>query len=185
MASLPHPRTVTYEEWLRMPEVSEGIEEVVNGEICQWPPPKWIHAGIVENIADAMRTQVDRQRIKIRIALFGLVIRKRPLTTRVPDLAVFDTASLIEQDGYIHSAPLLIVEVLSRAKRPAERADKLADYAELGVPEVWVLSSESRSVEILLLENGEYRSSGERASGILTPRLLPSARIEAAAVWPR
>ena len=82
-----------------MPEVSEGIEEVVNGEICQWPPPKWIHAGIVENIADAMRTQVDRQRIKIRsIALFGLVIRKRPLTTRVPDLAVFDTASVVSRN---------------------------------------------------------------------------------------
>ena len=108
-----------------------------------------------------------------------------PGAGRFVHLFVGHHTSLIEQDGYIHSAPLLIVEVLSRAKRPAERADKLADYAELGVPEVWVLSSESRSVEILLLENGEYRSSGERASGILTPRLLPSARIEAAAVWPR
>jgi len=27
MASLPNPRTVTYEEWLEMPEVTEGIED--------------------------------------------------------------------------------------------------------------------------------------------------------------
>jgi Uma2 family endonuclease len=168
-----------------MPEVSDGIEEVVNGEIRQLPPPKWIHAEIVENLADAMRAQVDRQRIKIRISLFGLVIRKRPLTTRVPDLAVFDTATLVEQDGYIHSAPLLIVEVLSRANRPTERADKLADYAELGVPEVWVFSPGSRSVEVLLLENGAYRSSGEPAPAALTPTLLPSVRVEVAAVWPK
>ena len=29
MASFPNPRTVTYEEWLRMPEVHDAIEEVV------------------------------------------------------------------------------------------------------------------------------------------------------------
>ena len=35
---LPNPRAVTYEEWLRMPEVEEGREEVVNGEIRIMPP---------------------------------------------------------------------------------------------------------------------------------------------------
>jgi len=33
MASLPNPQTVTYEEWFRMPEVTDFIEEVVDGEI--------------------------------------------------------------------------------------------------------------------------------------------------------
>lgn len=33
MASLPNSKTVTYDEWLRKPEVSDAIEEVVNGEI--------------------------------------------------------------------------------------------------------------------------------------------------------
>jgi Uma2 family endonuclease len=41
MASLPNPRTVTYEEWLRMPEVTDFIEEVVDGEIPIMPPNKW------------------------------------------------------------------------------------------------------------------------------------------------
>ena len=31
MASLSNPKTVTYEEWLRMPEVQDSTEEVVNG----------------------------------------------------------------------------------------------------------------------------------------------------------
>ena len=38
MASLPNPQTVTYEEWLRMPEVTDAIEEVVDGEIRIMPP---------------------------------------------------------------------------------------------------------------------------------------------------
>ena len=32
--------TVTYEEWLRMPEVSDATEEVVNGEIRITPLPQ-------------------------------------------------------------------------------------------------------------------------------------------------
>jgi Uma2 family endonuclease len=39
MASLPNTKTVSYEEWLRMPEVDDQIEEVVNGEIRLMPPP--------------------------------------------------------------------------------------------------------------------------------------------------
>ena len=50
MASLPNPKTVTYEEWLRMPEVQDATEEVVNGEIRIIPPPKWKHAAIVRRI---------------------------------------------------------------------------------------------------------------------------------------
>ena len=34
---------------------------------------------------------------------------------RVPDIAVFIRKNVIEQDGYIHSEPELVVEVLSPA----------------------------------------------------------------------
>ena len=37
MATLTKSKTVTYEEWLRMPEVTDAIEEVVNGEIRIMP----------------------------------------------------------------------------------------------------------------------------------------------------
>jgi len=44
-------KPLTYEEWLKMPEV-EGVEEVVNGEIVKIPPNKVLHADTVENLAD-------------------------------------------------------------------------------------------------------------------------------------
>jgi len=50
MASLPNPQTVTYEEWLRMPEVTDAIEEVVDGEILIMPPNKLKSALIVGHI---------------------------------------------------------------------------------------------------------------------------------------
>ncbi len=57
------PETLTYEECLVLPE-TEGLEEVVNGEIRKLPSNKLLHA---------------------------------------------DT-NVVEQDGYIHSAPELVVE---------------------------------------------------------------------------
>ena len=145
MASLPNPKTVTYEEWLRMPEVQDAIEEVVNGEIRIMPPPKWKHAQIVKQIYDALRDQLEKGKILVVAAQFGLIIRKSPLTSRVPDLAVFEMETIVEQDGYIHSAPQLIVEVLSPANTRREREEKLGDYAAIGTPEVWVAHGHERS----------------------------------------
>src|SRR6185295_15571088 len=100
---------------------------------------------------------------------FGLIIRRQPLNSRVPDLAVFIKSTIVERDGYIHSAPQLVVEVLCPANTRREREEKLADYASLGVPEVWVVAPEGRTVEVLLLDNGVLRRSQILADGLLTP----------------
>jgi|ERR1017187_5675357 Uma2 family endonuclease len=184
MASLPKSNTVTYEQWLRMPEVTDAIEEVVNGEIRIMAAPKWNHGEIIENLQYALLGQLDRGGFRVRVADFGLIIRKSPLTSRVPDLAVFDRSTIIEQDGYIHSAPQLLVEVLSPSNNRRERDEKLADYASLGVPEVWVISPETRTVEVLYLEDAYLRSDHILARGILTPKLFPHVNVDIAAIWP-
>jgi Uma2 family endonuclease len=184
MASLPNSKTVTYEEWLRMPEVTDAIEEVVNGEIRIVPPAKLKHAIIVERIHTELKRLLDTDRVIVLTGSFGLIIRKEPLTSRVPDLAVFELATLAEQDGYIHSAPQLLVEVLSRANTRREREEKLADYAGIGVPEVWAISPEARTVEILLLQDGFLRSTQILNSGTLTPKLFPHVSVEIARIWP-
>ena len=184
MATLPSSKTVTYEEWLRMPEVTDAIEEVVNGEIRIMPPAKFKHAMIVARTDGAFKSQLDPNRVVVLTGSFGLIIRKSPLTSRVPDLAVFELATLVEQDGYIHSAPQLLVEVLSPSNTRRESEQKLGDYASIGVPEVWVVSPEARTVEVLYLENGYLHSTHILARGTLTPKLFPNVTIEIAAIWP-
>jgi len=184
MASLPNSQTVTYEEWLRMPEVTDATEEVVDGEIRIMPPAKWKHALIVRHICKAFDTQTDAREAVALDTSFGLVIRKAPLTSRIPDVAVFQRSTIVEQDGYIHSAPQLVVEVLSPGNTRREREEKLADYASLGVPEVWVISPEARTVEVLQLEGGCLRSAQVLAQGILKPKHFPAVQIDIAEIWP-
>jgi len=110
------------------------------------------------------------------------VIRKAPLTSRVPDLAVFQASTVIEQDGYIHSAPQLVV--LSPGNTRRERERKLTDYASLGVPEMWVVSPEARTVEVLYLESGCLRSAQVLTQGVLEPKHFPGVQIHIAEIWP-
>src|SRR5215469_153001 len=111
MATLP--KVVTYEEWLEMPMTQDACEEPVNGEIRLMPPNRAPHPEVVDNLTMAFHSQLDRRLTKFFASTFGLVIRKEPLTCRSPDVAVFERSTMIEQDGYIHSAPQLVTEVLS------------------------------------------------------------------------
>ena len=184
MATVPNVKTVTYEEWLRMPEVSDATEEVVNGEIRIMPPPKWVHSRIVRNLRRQIEAQVDASAVTVVVEQIGLIICRAPLTSRVPDVAVFENSTIMEEDGYIHSAPQLVVEVLSPANTRRNIEEKLADYASLGVPEAWLVSPEARTVEVLYLEEGRFVRTGLLAEGVLTPKHFPNVRVDIATIWP-
>ncbi len=175
---------LTYEEWLTLPEV-EGVEEVVNGVILKIPPYKLPHAYTVKNLADLLKSTFDRRTVRVLVTTFGLVIRTEPLTTRVPDIGVFIRANVVERDGYIHSPPELVVEVLSPANTRSERAQKLKDYESLGVPEVWVVSPEAQTVEVLLLQDGRLATTSLLREGQLKPGRFPEASVDIAAIWPK
>jgi Uma2 family endonuclease len=175
-------KTLSYREWLELSE-AEGIEEVVRGEIRKMPPNKWNHARVVEAIARQLRARLNPEVTQVVTTVFGLIIRQDPLALRVPDLAVFRSDTIVELDGYIHSAPELVVEVLSPANTRAERAEKLLDYESLGVPEVWVVSPEAQTIEVLLLKEGRLATERLLREGQLTPSRFADASTDIASIW--
>jgi len=180
MASLPHPKRVTYEEWLQMPEVDDAIEEVVDGEIILMPPNKAVHALIADFIADELKRQLDRSRYLILTTSFGLLISERPLTCRVPDIAVLDRD--LPKDGFFRSAHIA-VEVLSPSETRRLTDRKLQDYEAIATPEVWVVSPGDRAVEVFQLENGALERVAILVSGILKPRAFPHVEVNIAQIW--
>jgi Uma2 family endonuclease len=178
-------KLVTYEEWLNLPVVEDATEEVVNGEIRITPPAKITHTLVVQALRDALSDQFDRRTFYVLDTNFGLIIRRDPLTSRVPDIAVFRKSSMPVVDGYVHSAPELIVEVLSPGNRYDERAEKLLDYASLGVPELWVVSPASRTLEVFQLVDGRFQTIAEWMDGLLHPQQFPEVAIDVALIWPQ
>jgi Uma2 family endonuclease len=184
MASLPNPRTVTYEEWLQMPVIDEGIEEVVDGEIILMPPARRTHARIIAKLMKALQNQLDEALYETVAGSLGVVIRRVPLTCRNPDIAVFDRTTIIEENGYYHSAPQLAIEVLSPSETRRMTERKLRDYGDIGTSEVWIVSPEAGTVEVLLLDNGQLRRSAILAEGILKPREFPYVQVDIDTIWP-
>ncbi len=178
------PRLLSYEEWLRMPPVEDGTDEVVKGELRFMPPTHYPHAEIIQRLVRRLHRQLDETRVTILGSNFGLMISRDPLTCRSPDLALYWREKIVIQDGLYWSAPGLIVEVISPSETKRRKEEKLEDYATIGVPEVWLLSPEARSVEARLLSDGKLKTARILVSGILSATRFPNLSIPVAEIWP-
>ncbi len=74
---------------------------------------------------------------------------------RIPDLVLLDPARFpIDKNEYMVGAPLVVVEIRSPGD---DSYAKLPFYADLGVPEVWIIHRDTKVPEIRILnEDGEY-----------------------------
>src|SRR5258707_9124673 len=177
-------KLLTYEEWLQMPPVEDGTDEVVKGEYRFMPPTKYPHPDIIEELSAQFFGQIDRKKIRVFASNFGLIISKEPLTCRSPDLALYSSERVQLEDGYHCAAPDLIVEILSPSENRRRQEEKMKDYASIGVPEVWLISPEAQSIEVLRLSNGALRRTAILVDGTLEPSRFPGVSIRVAEIWP-
>src|SRR5580704_2824286 len=96
---------LTYEEWLRLPPVEDGTDEVVKGELRFIPPTHYPHAEIIRRLIRMMDSQLDEAQAIILGSNFGLMISREPLTCRCPDVAVYRRDQMVIQDGLYWSPP--------------------------------------------------------------------------------
>src|SRR5579862_9930189 len=162
-------RILTYEEWLQMPPVEDGTDEVVKGELRFMPPTRYPHAEIVRRLNLLLIRQVDDAKVSVFDSNFGLMISREPLTCRTPDLAVYWNDKIVIKDGLYYSTPGLVVEVLSPSESRRRQAGKIEDYASIGVPEVWFISPEAHSVEVQRLSDGRLERTTILMEGSLEP----------------
>ena len=82
-----------------------------------------------------------------------------------PDLLFVSAAREgIITDANIQGAPDLVVEILSPSTESRDRGYKRELYARHGVSEFWLVDPDARSIEVLLLNAGEYESGGNYGS---------------------
>jgi Uma2 family endonuclease len=74
----------------------------------------------------------------------------------------------------IVGAPDLVVEIASPSTAVVDRVTKYDIYARAGIPEYWIVKPTNRTIEVLILENGEYYSSGIfRGEQLLPSQIVP------------
>ena len=92
-------KILTYEEWLQLPPVEDGTDEVVKGEYRFMPPTHYPHAEIIQRIINRLIRQTDEDKVSILGSNFGLIISREPLTCRSPDLASIGRSATTSETG--------------------------------------------------------------------------------------
>ena len=178
------PRVLTYEEWLRMPPVEDGTDEVVKGELRFMPPTHYPHAEIIQRLCIRLARQLDEEKVGVLCSNLGLMISREPLTCRSPDLIVFWRDRMVIKDGLYYSPPGLVVEILSPSEGRRRKEGKMEDYASIGVPEVWLCSPEARSVEVRRLSEGKLARTAILVDGAVEARQFPGVSVGIPEIWP-
>ncbi|MCC6612079.1 MAG: Uma2 family endonuclease [Anaerolineae bacterium] len=69
---------------------------------------------------------------------------------RRPDLAFVSRGRVKPTKGYIYAAPDIAVEIISPTERPTDIRQKLREYLDYGVQQVWQVFPESQEIQIHL-----------------------------------
>ena len=87
-----------------------------------------------------------------------------------PDvIVVLNAHAEIITVSHIVGTPDLVVEIASPSTAGYDRRGKQDTYARAGVPEYWVADLAARTVEVLILHEGAYRSLGAFQGGATLP----------------
>ena len=151
-------KRLTFEEWQALPETKQKCE-VVDGVLVMPPSPFGEHAWSIQVILGALYPFLAETGLGIALAApYDVLIRREPLRVRQPDILVVDgvltgISRPADLTGMPHlvSPPLLVVEVLSPSNTPRDIEDRLADYRSIGVPECWLASFATRTIQVLRL----------------------------------
>lgn len=74
--------------------------------------------------------------------------------------------------------PDLVIEVASPGTATFDRLTKYDVYARAGIAEYWIVKPVQRSVEVLVLQNREYRSLGVfQGQQALSSRIVPDLTV--------
>ena len=155
-------------------------EEIVEGIARHMPPASDEHANAIERTYLAFSSRLDRRSSKVAAFGSGQLIRREPLTYRVPDVAIYRRQDFRAQH-YVLSTPELIVEVVSPANRKGNLQELLGHYASIRIPEVWFVYLDRRQVQRLRLAGGNYIEMDRVSEGELA---VLGVTIKIDEMWP-
>ena len=161
----------TYEDYYYAPE--DKRYELHDGDLVVVPAPKEQHQDTVGTIFIALSLFVRRLKLgRVYVAPFDIVFSNHDVVQ--PDVIFVsnERAHVITPDN-IQGAPDLVIEVLSPSTAHRDRTFKRALYSRHGVGEFWLVDTEARTIEVLLLGSDGYETVATYGAGeVLTSPTL-------------
>lgn len=158
--------------------------EILDGELYVSKQPHWDHQFVCGLIFALLQEWSKQTQSGMPNVAPGVIFAEDD--DAAPDVVWISHARLataLEEDGKLHAAPELAVEVLSPGKENErrDRETKLKRYSRRGVIEYWIVDRRRRQVEIYRREQAVLELSATLLEqDILTSPLLPGFQCQVA-----
>ena len=155
MESMLHPPKTALELFKILPEGTRC--QLIDNHIIMSPSPVWKHQDIVKNIL--LQIEISAQRANSGKVLADVDVYFNDENVYRPDIFFVskDQMEILGEDGYIHGAPVLVIEVLSPGTSKYDKTKKKAIYALYGVKEYWLVEPSTMQCSGFINENGAFR----------------------------
>lgn len=137
---------MSLEDYLKVPDRPRN--EWVDGEVIVMPPASEHRGTATVNLAVTLKQGLPGLRVSAETGF------RMAHSIRGPDLMVRAQPA---EDGFVTDAPVLVVEIHSRNTRREDRVRKPKEYAEAGVGQYWMVDPRRRTIEVLELDEGDWR----------------------------
>jgi Uma2 family endonuclease len=179
---LPPQGAWSEEKYLTLTDHSNRLVEYTDGFLEPLPMPTDRHQTILKLLFLAFHQFIDPLGGTVQFA--ALRLRIRPGKYREPDLLLLQSAHDPRRQERFWTGADLALEVVSADKPGRDLHDKPVDYAEIGVPEYWIVDPETETITVLQLKGDKYSEAGRFARGSrATSMLLPGFGVDVSTVF--
>lgn len=140
---------ITGEELEAMGEI--GPCELVDGRIVPMRPTGGRHGIIEFRLSSALGRFIEEHNHGwVLTGEVGLYTRRNPDRVRGADIVVLAKARYPDgpPEGFLQASPELVIEIMSPHDRWQEVRQKLAEYFEIGVSQVWIVEPQNHTVVV-------------------------------------
>jgi Uma2 family endonuclease len=179
-ASAPY----TWDDFIALDE--DDLRELIDGELVEVEVPTISHEGIVARLCYFLLGWVDKGNGG-RVVASGYKVRISDRRGVMPDVQLFrrgNEPAPDQEQGLTRGRADLVVEIVSPSSQRYDRVTKLRWYAQLAVPEYWLVDPHARTVERLVLRDGSYVIAASLAEDeVLRPESFDGLEIPLAKLW--
>ncbi len=152
MATDTIPKLHTAEEFADLANERDGLCELVRGEVLEMTRPTARHGVVCANVSGSIWIWARQER-KGRVVSndAGVVTQRDPDSVRGPDLYFISESRLPGGQlptVWLEVPPEICVEVLSQNDRWKDVLEKITEYLDFGVLEVWVADPELKQLHV-------------------------------------
>ena len=154
MSTAAPPGLLTADEfydWANRPENADRHFELDAGRVVEMPSPGELHGVFCWLVVKLLTGYLARRRAGYLCTNdTGLVVARDPDTVRGPDVMLYLESKSLERLTLKHATdiPALVAEVMSPFDRMRDILRRVEQYHRRGVPLVWVVEPEARSVHV-------------------------------------